>query len=221
MPPALQQLKSMTDESLHAHASTARSNSVFALAYSSALHHATIAAKRHVLDIGCGGGGWSLLLAGPTLHVTVVVSSTELHVLVLRMVYALNVRDHVTVIQSRNMDSADEFLSVLGDAAALRDAEFMGFEMVVMLDLLSRLPPVLVEELSAALRPYMHTRSKALISAHGIHAAVGLSATEWCGRPVALFRAAAPLPCFVQRIPCHPLQFAGTSPIGSKSPWPL
>ena len=122
-----------------------------------------------------------MFLAGPALHVTVIVSGAETHVLVLRVVYALNVRDHVTVMQSSDVDSADRFLSVLGGAAALKDADFMGFEMVVMLDLLSRLPPDLVKDLSAALRPYMHTRSKALVSVPGISAALDPSATEWCG----------------------------------------
>jgi hypothetical protein len=171
----------MSDKSLRAHVTKRLRDSVFALAFSSVLHHQGLAANRHILDIGCGGGCWSLLLAGPALHVTFVVSGAETRTLVLRMAYALNVQDHVTVMQSSDLDSAESFIFVLDGAAALKDADFMGFEMVVMLDLLSRLPPDLVGDLSTALRPYMHTRSKALVSVPGIATALGHSATEWCG----------------------------------------
>jgi hypothetical protein len=171
----------MSDKSLRAHLTKKLRGGVFALAFSSALHHQGLAANRHILDIGCGGGCWSLLLAGPTLHVTFVVSGAETRVLVLRMAYALNVQNHVTVMQSSNLVSAENFIFVLNGAAALKDADFMGFEMVVMLDLLSRLPPDLLGDLSTALRPYMHTRSKALVSVPGIATALGHSATEWFG----------------------------------------
>jgi hypothetical protein len=201
----------MSDKSLRAHVTQRRRDSVFALAFSSVLHHQGLAANRHILDIGCGGGCWSLLLAGPALHVTFVVSGAETRTLVLRMAYALNVQDHVTVMQSSDLDSAESFIFVLDGAAALKDADFMGFEMVVMLDLLSRLPPDLVKDLSAALRPYMHTRSKALVSVPGIETASGHSATEWCGG------LDSPL-CAVYL--CDPLHFAGTSPTGWRSPWP-
>ena len=180
LPPPLQPLRSMTDTALSAYMANSLSDGVFALALSSALSHATLASKRHVLDLGCGGACWSLLLAGPRLHVTVVVSSAAAHVLALRMVYALNAREHVTVVQSSDVSSASSFLSVLGSTVALQDEGFMGFEMVVILDLLSRLPAALVDDLSAALRPYMHTRCKALVSVQGMPAASEHSATEWC-----------------------------------------
>jgi hypothetical protein len=195
----------MSDKLLHAHLAKMLSGSVFALAFSSALHHQGLAAKRHILDIGGGGGGWSLLLAGPALHVTVIVSGAETRVLLQRMATALNVQDHVTVMQSSELESAERFLFVLDGAAALKEADFMGFEMVVVLDLLSRLPPDLLKDLSAALRPYMHTRSKALVSVAGVAAALGDYATEWCGGLDSTL-------CAVDL--CDPLHFAGTSPTG-------
>jgi hypothetical protein len=171
----------MTDKSLRAHLTQKLRDSVFALTFSSALHHEVHGAKRHILDIGGGGGGWSLLLAGPALHVTVVVSGDGTRVLLQRMATALNVQDHVTVMQSSELDSVERFLFVLKSATTLKDADFMGFEIVVVLDILSRLPPDLVKDLSAALRPYMHTRSKALVSVAGVAAALGDYATEWWG----------------------------------------
>jgi hypothetical protein len=172
-------MKSMSDGSLAIHMAKFRSHSVFSLAYASGLQHATVAAKRHVLDIGCGGGCWSLLLAGPRLHVTVVVSGVDAYMQALRAVYALEARAHVTVLQSEDAASPDSFLSVLSGAPAVQDAEFMGFEMLVMLDLLTQLPPVLVHELCTSLLPHMHTRSKALVSVMGLPAEVEDSATNW------------------------------------------
>ena len=195
----------MTDKSLRAHSTQKLRDSVFALTFSSALHHEGHAAKRHILDIGGGGGGWSLLLAGPALHVTVVVSGAGTRVLLQRMATALNVQDHVTVMQSSELDSAERFLFVLEGATALKDADFMGFEIVVMLDMLSRLPPDLVKDLSVALRPYMHTRSKAFVSVAGVASALGNYATEWCG-------SLAYTLCAVDL--CDPLHFAGMSPTG-------
>ena len=179
MPPPLQRLKPMSDGSLAIHMAKFRSYSVFSRAFASSLQHATLASKRYVLDLGCGGGCWSLLLAGPRLHVTVIVSGTEAHMQALRAVYAMDARAHITVLQSSDVTSAGTFLSVLRDAPVSQDAEFMGFEMVVMLDVLTRLPPVLVEELSTALLPLMHTRSKVLVSVLGMYAAGEDSATNW------------------------------------------
>jgi hypothetical protein len=156
-----------------------RSYCVFSVAFASALQHATLAAKRQVLDLGCGGGCWSLLLAGPRLHVTVVVGGAEAYMQVLRAVYALDARAHVTVLQSDDVGSPEGFLSVLKRAAAVQDAAFMGFEMVVMLDVLTALPPVIVGELCAALLPYVHTRSKALVSVLAMPASEADSATNW------------------------------------------
>jgi hypothetical protein len=195
----------MTDKSFRAHLTQKLRDSVFALTFSSALHFQGHAAKRHILDIGGGGGGWSLLLAGPAVHVTVVVSGAETRVLLQRMATALKLQDHVAVMQSSEVDSAERFLFVLDGAAALKDADFMGFEIVVMLDMLSRLPPDLVKDLSAALRPYMHTRSKALVSVAGAATALGDFATEWCGSLDSTI-------CAVDL--CDPLHFAGTSPTG-------
>jgi hypothetical protein len=114
------------------------------------------------------------------LHVTVIVSGIETQMLALRIVYALNLRAHVTVVDSGNTDSARTFLSVLDRTAAVQDPSFMGFEMVVALDLLTKLPAALVEELSAALAPYMHARSKALVSVLGLSASAEDAAAEWC-----------------------------------------
>jgi 2-polyprenyl-3-methyl-5-hydroxy-6-metoxy-1,4-benzoquinol methylase len=156
-----------------------RSYSVFSAAFASALQHVTLASKRQVLDLGCGGGCWSLLLAGPRLHVTVVVAGADAYMQVLRVVYALDARAHVTVLQSDDAGSPESFLSVLKRAAAMQDAAFMGFEMVVMLDVLTVLPPVLVGDLCSALLPYMHTRSKALVSVLAMPASEAESATNW------------------------------------------
>jgi hypothetical protein len=178
-PAPLQRLKLMSNGSLAIHMAKVRSYSVFSLAFASALQHATLASMRYVLDLGCGGGCWSLLLAGPRLHVTVVVGGAEAYMQALRVVYAMDARAHVTVLQSSDATSAGAFLSALRNAPAAQDVAFMGFEMVVMLDVLTRLPPVLVEELSTALLPYMHTRSKVLVSVLGMPAAEKDSATNW------------------------------------------
>jgi len=188
---------------LASHAHRVYSSSVFALAFAATLQHATLAASRQVLDLGCGGGCWSLMLAGPRLHVTVIVSGIDAHMQALRMVYALDARAHVTLLQSKELGSAADFLSVLDGSASLQNEGFMGFEMVVMLDVLTRLPAVLVRELSAALRPYMHTRSKALVSVLGVSAAAANSAVEWC-EPIQFDH----IPLFNTWVR------AGTSPIG-------
>ena len=57
----------------------------------------------------------------------------------------------------------------------------MGFEMVFMLDLLAQMPPVLIDRLSAVLQPYMHSRSKALLTVLGISAAATHATSEWYG----------------------------------------
>ena len=170
----------MSDTALSSHLHRVHSRSVFALSYAAALQHATLAAPRHVLDLGCGGACWSMLLAGPRLHVTVVVRGDEAHLQALRVVYALDSRAHITVLQGIDTGSAAGFLSALDGLAVMKDGGFMGFEMVVMLDLLTRLPMALVQELSVALRPYLHTRSKALVSVLGASAAASDPAAEWC-----------------------------------------
>ena len=171
----------MPDDDLAIHMARAFSHSVFSHAFAAALQHATLASKRQVLDIGCGGACWSLLLAGPRLHVTTVVSSFEARRQALRVVRALDVLEHATVLQCGDLQSAGSFLSVLGDSAAVKESGFMGFEMVIMLEVLTRLPPALADELSASLRPYMHTRSKALLSVFGVSAAAVDPSSEWCG----------------------------------------
>jgi hypothetical protein len=157
------------------------SHSVFAHSFAAALQHATVASMRQVLDLGCGCGCWSLMLAGPRLHVTVVVSSAEAREQALRVARALAASAYVTVLQCNGVETAEMFLSVLDDSEAVRDPAFLGFEMVIMLDLFAQLPPVLMDRLSAALQPYMHSRSKALLTVLGSSAAAGHVSSEWCG----------------------------------------
>ena len=159
----------------------ASTHSVFAHSFADALQHATIASMRQVLDLGCGCGCWSLLLAGPRLHVTVVVSSAEAREQALRVARALAASAYVTVLQCSGVETAEAFLSVLDDSAAVREPGFMGFEMVFMLDLLAQMPPVLIDRLSAVLQPYMHSRSKALLTVLGISAAATHATSEWYG----------------------------------------
>jgi hypothetical protein len=159
----------------------ASTHSVFAHSFAAALQHATIASMRQVLDLGCGCGCWSLLLAGPRLHVTVVVSSAEARKQALRIARALAASSYVTVLQCSDVETAESFLSVLGDSAAVRQPGFMGFEMVFMLELLTQLPPVLIDRLSAALQPYMHSRSKALLTVLGVSAVATHATSEWYG----------------------------------------
>lgn len=166
----------------------ASSHSVFAHSFAAALQHATIASMRQVLDLGCGCGCWSLLLAGPRLHVTVVVSSAEARVQALRVARALAASAYVTVLRCSGVETAAMFLSVLDHSAAVREPGFLGFEMVIMLDLLAQLPPVLMQNLSAALQPYMHSRSKALLTVLGLSAAARHATSEWCGGHINYFR---------------------------------
>jgi hypothetical protein len=85
------------------------------------------------------------------------------------------------VLQCSGVETAESFLSVLGDSAAVREPGFMGFEMVFMLELLTQLPPVLIDRLSAALQPYMHSRSKALLTVLGVSAVATHATSEWYG----------------------------------------
>jgi hypothetical protein len=176
--PELQAIKAIPDDTLAVYFVRLLGRSVFAQTFAASLQHETIPSKRQVLDINCGCGCWSLMLAGPTLHVTVIVNGHEARLQALRIAQALDVSAHVTVLQCSDTASAQTFLSVLGGSAAVQEAGFLGFEMVFILDLLKQLPASLLREFSVALRPYMHTRSKAFVTAMGISAAAE-SAFEW------------------------------------------
>ena len=152
---------------------------------------------RHVLDIGCGSGCWSLLLAGPALHVTVLVFDRDLSQAALELVKKRGIQEFTRVIliegnaSARANPSASELLLPLMKSSPVNGADFYGFEFLVLLDVLQRLSFSAVQELTSALSPLMHTRSKALVSAFGI-AALAQRRVEWY-EPDRLEAAMAPL----------------------------
>jgi hypothetical protein len=126
---------------------------------------------RHVLDIGCGGGCWSLLLAGPFVHVTVLIFDQTLARAAINMSNVMGIQDFVHIILTQATSStfsASELLLPLMSTSPMKRSDFFGFEFLVLLDVMQSLSFSAVQDLTSALQPFMHTRSKALVSVLGI-----------------------------------------------------
>jgi hypothetical protein len=136
--------------------------------------------SRHILDVGCGGGCWSLLLAGPALHVTVLVFDRALAQVALEMVKHRGIEDftHVLLSEADVSASATELLLPLMTSSPLNRIDFHGFEFLVLLNVLRWLSFSAAQELTSALQPLMHTRSKSLVSVSGI-SALAHPGVEW------------------------------------------
>jgi hypothetical protein len=128
---------------------------------------------RHVLDIGCGSGCWSLLLAGPSLHVTVLVFDQNVARAAIEMVQNRGIQEFTRILLrgvNSSTTSATEILQPVMATSTLKMDDFYGFEFLVLLDVLHVLSFSAVQDLTSALKPLLHTRSKALVSAIGISA---------------------------------------------------
>jgi glycosyltransferase involved in cell wall biosynthesis/SAM-dependent methyltransferase len=136
---------------------------------------------RHILDIGCGSGCWSLLLAGPSLHVTVLVFDQTLAKAAIEMVKKRGNQEFVHIVLADAGAStlgATELLLPLTTTSPLNRVDFFGFEFLVLLDVLQSLSFSAVQDLSSAIKPFMHARSKALVSVWGI-AEIKKRSGEW------------------------------------------
>lgn len=114
-------------------------------------------------------GCWSLLLAGPSLHVTVLVFDQKLAKAAIDMVKTRGNHEFVNIVfaeKNASVTRASDLLLPLTLHSPMNRMNVFGFEFLVLLDMLQTLSLAAVQDLTFALQPFMHTRSKALVSAY-------------------------------------------------------